>query len=75
MIQGNEQSEDRHRLVKIAFGIMTLVCLATGFSVYLFAEQLGFAEDTAQYVAIAFLVAGVGDYIILKFWDRIMARR
>jgi len=75
MRQGNAQSEDRYRLVKVALGLMTLVCLATGLIVYQFAEQLGFDEGTAQIVAIAFLAAGVGDYIILRFWDRIVARR
>ncbi len=75
MAEGSRQTEVRNSMVKVAFGIMALVCLAAGFIVYLFAEQLGFSEDTAQIVAIAFLVAGAGDYLVLKLWDRIMARR
>jgi positive regulator of sigma E activity len=62
-------------MVKVVFGIMALVCLAAGLIVYLFAERLGFSEDTARIVAIAFLVAGAVDYLVLKLWDRIMARR
>lgn len=75
MRRSNAQSEDSHRLVKAVLGIMTLVCISTGLIVYLFAQQLGFDEDTAQIVAIAFLAAGVGDYIVLKLWDRIVAKR
>ncbi len=72
---GRARTDVRNNMVKVAFGIMALVCLAAGLVVYLFAEQLGFSEDTAQIVAIAFLVAGAGDYLVLKLWDRIMARR
>lgn len=69
------RAEARNRMVKIAFGTAALVCLATGIIVYLFAEPLGFSDDTAQIVALAFLAAGVVDYIILRLWDRIMAGR
>ena len=72
---GRERTDVRNSMVKVAFGIMALVCLAAGLVVYLFAEQLGFSEDTAQIVAIAFLVTGAGDYLVLKLWDRIMPRR
>ena len=75
MREGSEQRQVRNSMVKAVFGIMALVCLAAGLIIYLFAEQLGFSEDTAQIVAIAFLVAGAGDYLVLKLWDRIMARR
>jgi hypothetical protein len=60
MREVNAQRETRNSMVKAAFGIMALVCLAAGLNVYLFAEQLGFSEDTARIVAIAFLVAGGG---------------
>ncbi len=75
MAEGSRQTEVRNSMVKIVFGIMALVCLAAGLIVYLFAEQLSFSEDTAQIVAIALLVAGAGDYLVLKLWDRIMPRR
>ncbi len=75
MREGSEQRQVRNGMVKAVFGIMALVCLAAGLIIYLFAEQLGFSEDTARIVAIAFLVAGAGDYLVLKLWDRIMARR
>ncbi len=75
MREGSEQRQVRNSMVKAVFGIMALVCLAAGLIVYLFAERLGFSEDTARIVAIAFLVAGAVDYLVLKLWDRIMARR
>ena len=75
MREGSEQRQVRNSMVKVVFGIMALVCLAAGLIVYLFAERLGFSEDTARIVAIAFLVAGAVDYLVLKLWDRIMARR
>lgn len=61
-------------MVKLVLEISVLVCLATSLIVYLFAEQLGFDDDTAFFVAVAFLVAGVGDFIMLRLWDRIAAR-
>jgi len=67
--------EARNRAVKLAFGVMTIMCLLTGFVIYLFADQLGFSDETARFVAIAFLAAGVADYIVLKLWDRLMSRR
>ena len=75
MREGYRQTDDSHRLVKRVLEIMSLVCLATALIVYLFADQLGFSEDTALYVTIAFLAAGIGDFIVLKLWDRITARR
>ena len=74
MTQQTQQSVTRTRMIKIVFGVMAFVCLVTGLAVYLLAEQLGFSEETAQVVAIAFLAAGVGDYLILKFWDRLLNR-
>ncbi|MFQ5625438.1 MAG: hypothetical protein ACE5FM_02160 [Methyloligellaceae bacterium] len=67
--------EARNRAVKVIFGVMALMCLLTGLVIYLFAEQFGFSHETARIVAIAFLAAGVADYIVLKLWDRITARR
>lgn len=65
----------RNRIAKIAFGVGALVCLTAGFIVYIFADALGLDPDTAKFVAIAFLVAGAADYIVLKMWDRLMMRR
>lgn len=70
-----QRNDPQQRLIKVAFGAMALVCLLVGLSLYVFADRFGLDADTARYVAIAFLVAGVGDYIVLKFWDRLARRR
>lgn len=75
MAHDSTQRRNNDKLIKIAFGLMAMVCLLTGLALYLFAEQLGFDEETARYVAIAFLVAGAGDYIVLRFWDRLRKNR
>jgi TRAP-type C4-dicarboxylate transport system permease small subunit len=74
MTKQTDRNEARHQLIKIAFGAMALLCVLAGFAVYLLADWLGLSEDTARIVAIAFLVAGAGDYLILRLWDRIAAR-
>jgi len=63
------------RIVKIAFGVMAILCLLTGLVLYLFAESFGLDQETARYVAIAFLIVGFSDYIVLRFWDRLKKRR
>ena len=75
MTESHPQTGSTDRIVKIAFGVMAILCLLTGLALYLFADSFGFAPDTARYVAIAFLVVGVTDYIVLRFWDRLMKRR
>ncbi len=75
MREGNGQGERNLRMVKRALELTSLLCLATALFVYLFSEKIGFSEDTAFIVGLAFLAAGIGDFIILKLWDRITSRR
>lgn len=75
MTAQNSPPSNTHHIMKIAFGAMALLCLSVGLVLYLFAESFGFDPDTARYVAIAFLIASVGDYIVLRFWDRFVYRR
>lgn len=75
MTDDNQPSANSHRIMKIAFGVMALLCLCTGLVLYLFADSFGYDPDTARYVALAFLAAGVGDYFVLRFWDRLVKRR
>lgn len=67
--------ERRSRLTKIAFGMAALLSVGVGLLLYLFAEEIGYDEETARFVAIAFLVAGLGDYILLRYWDKLQAMR
>lgn len=66
--------EARNRILKIAFGGIALMSLLAGLIIYLFAESFGLDEDTTRFVAIAFLVVGAGDYLILRLWERKMKR-
>jgi hypothetical protein len=75
MSEGNDPFETRNRILKVAFGLMALVCLLAGLAVYVSAGALGLDQDTADLLAIAFLAAGVADYLILRSWDRIAKRR
>ena len=35
---------------------------------------LGIPADTAQFIAITFIVVGIGDAALLYFWDRLFKR-
>lgn len=67
-----DQAQKNHRLVKIVLGFSALGCLLTGFVLYLYAEQLGFDRETAQLVALAFMGAAIIDYLMMRYWDRIV---
>lgn len=75
MTDTHTQTGNVDRIVKIAFGVMAILCLLTGLVLYLFAESFGFDQETARYVAIAFLIVGFSDYIVLRLWDRLKKRR
>ena len=70
----NRAQASRHKLAKKLLAVMALGTLGTGFILYMFAEDLGIASDTAEVIAIAFLAAGIMDYLLLVMWDRIFAR-
>ena len=59
---------------KFIFGVLALVMILLGSAVYIFAGALGIGSETAELIAIAFLIAGAVDYLILHFWDRIYNR-
>lgn len=75
MVEDDSASQTRDRLIKIAFGVAALICLAGGLVIYLFPDIAGLDEDTAELVAIAFLLAGFFDYLVLRFWDKLVRRR
>lgn len=70
----DDGASQRDAIVKIAFGAGALICVLAGLIVYIFASDLGLAPDTAQILAVAFLIAGFADYLVLRFWDRIVRR-
>lgn len=60
------------RTAKIIFGAMALVSVLLGLVIYVFADAFGIEPEVAALIAIAFLLAGVIDYILLRNWDRFM---
>lgn len=72
---GGNGNGRRDMVVKLAFGIGALICLLTGLVLYMFAPQLGLDPATARLVAVAFLIAGAVDYLVLHFWERLGNRR
>lgn len=63
------------RLAEFLFGAAALLCVLAGLLLYLFADSLGMDRDMAKIVAILFLAAGFADYLLLRFWSRIVKRR
>jgi len=64
----------RMRRGKLVFGIFALIMVVLGLGIYIFSSALGIEPDTAELIAVAFLIAGGADYLILHFWDRIYDR-
>ena len=65
------QTAAQRRIVRFAFGVMALASVLVGFGVWYFAAALGIQDDTARLIATAFLAAGIGDVLVLHFWDRL----
>ncbi len=59
------------RIVRVAFGAMALFSVVAGFAIWQFADAIGIEEDTAQLIATVFIIAAVGDALVLHFWDRL----
>lgn len=72
--RGN-QSTSQRRIVRLAFGAMALTSVVVVFGVWLFADRIGIEEETARLIAVAFLAAGIGDVLVLHFWDRLFKSR
>jgi hypothetical protein len=72
---GRNQSATQRRIVRLAFGAMALTSVIVGFGVWQFADRIGIEEETAQLIAMAFLAAGIGDVLVLHFWDRLFRNR
>jgi hypothetical protein len=59
------------RLVMVALALLTV---AAGFLIGLSPSWLGLEADDARNIASVFVAAGVGDTLVLYFWDRIFDR-
>jgi uncharacterized membrane protein len=65
------QTAAQRRIIRFAFGAMALGSVLVGLGVWQFADMIGLEEDTARLIATAFLAAGIGDALVLHFWDRL----
>jgi hypothetical protein len=63
------------RGVRLLFAVLALASLTIGLALYALAERLGLDEETARYLATAFLAAAVADALILYFWDRLVTQK
>lgn len=54
---------------------MALGMILAGVVVYLLQAQLGLPDDTARLVASLLLLVGVGDLVLVYFWDRLFGQR
>lgn len=59
------------RIVRVAFSAMALFSVVAGFVIWQFGEAIGIERDTAQLIATVFLIAGVGDALVLHYWERL----
>ncbi len=59
------------RLIRLAFGAMALFSVLAGLAIWMFADPIGIEGDTAQLIATVFVIAGIGDALVLHFWDRL----
>ena len=56
------------------FAALALGSVLAGLAVYLLQGPLGIPADTAQFIAITFIVVGIADVALLYFWDSIFRR-
>jgi hypothetical protein len=72
---GRSQTAAQRRIIRLAFGGMALISILAGLVIWNFAAAFGLENDTARLIAVAFIVVGIGDYLILHFWDRLFKDR
>lgn len=75
MTQQDTASPRATRSVRLLFAGLALASLAIGLALFGLAERLGLDEDTARYLATAFLATAMADALILYFWDRLFTRK
>lgn len=75
MNPGRDRKGKSSRIAEFLFGAAALLCVLAGLILYLFAESFGLDPEFANIVAILFLAAGLADYLLLRFWGRIVDRR
>ena len=66
-----DQAANASRIARLAFGGMALFAILAGLVLWQFSDAIGLAEDTARLIAAVFVIAGIGDVLVVFFWDRL----
>ena len=67
--------DDDQRIIKSTFAFAALISVLIGLGLYISAEALGIDDQAARWIALAFLAAGLADYLLLRYWDKIFKKR
>ncbi len=52
------------------FAAAALLSVLLGLALFVFADDLGLDADTSRTIALAFIVAGAIDAVVLQLWER-----
>lgn len=70
-----DQAAKQSRIARFAFGVMALFAVLAGLVLWQFSAAIGLEEDTARLIATVFVIAGVGDVLVVFFWDRLFKNK
>jgi uncharacterized membrane protein len=70
-----DQAARQSRIARFAFGAMALFAILAGLVLWQFSAAIGLQEDTARLIATVFVIAGVGDVLIVYFWDHLFNKK
>jgi hypothetical protein len=62
------------RFVQIVFAVLALLSLFGALLVALRGDALGLPEHSVDSIAVAFLIVGIADTVLLYTWERIFKR-
>lgn len=69
-----DQAARQSRIARFAFGAMAHFAILAGLVLWQFSTAIGLQEDTARLIATVFVIAGVGDVLIVYFWDHLFKK-
>mgnify|MGYP006891185470 CR=1 FL=1 len=62
------------KFVQIMFAVLGLSSLIAAMAVGIRGEDMGLPEGSTQTIALAFLLVGIADTVLLFLWERIFQR-
>ena len=70
-----DQAASQSHIARLAFGAMALFAILAGLVIWQFSDALGLEEYSARLIAIVFIIAGIGDVLVVYFWDRLFKNK